>query len=303
MQTGRITIDYIGPAGSFEPVTYSVSDVLSGVIPGSRFRGKYVLIGSTAASQGDRVASPFVHRTDAHADEHGVLMPGVEVLANALNTILRSRFYSETSDWSALFWAALIASATLLALDRSQGKLEAARMAGALAALAAATTLAAYLEFTRLLIFPPLVPGLFALASAAIMGLVRRSLAASTQLDAGIARLSQSSGILAAPHDQPDSPKRGWLPHGLEWKAQEIQQLNARLVERAQFVDLALKSVEDGLIIATSTGTITFANRSAAAISAGPGGRAGRTESLPAPGPDGPRTGPKAGGRSCPRGA
>jgi signal transduction histidine kinase/CHASE2 domain-containing sensor protein len=292
LQTGRITIDYIGPAGSFEPVTYSVSDVLSGVIPGSRFRGMCVLVGATAASQGDRVASPFVHQTDAHADEHGVLMPGVEVLANAVNTVLRSRFYSETSDWGSFLWAALIASVTLLVLDRAQGQFEAARVAAALAALAAATVLAAYLEFTRLLIFPPLVPGLLALATAAIMGLVWRSLAASTQLDAGIAQLSESSDILGAPHDPPESLKRGWLPRGLEWKAREIQQLNARLVERARFVDLALKSVEDGLIIATSAGTITFANSSAAAIlQAPPGALAGQNlfERLGLTGADLPR--------------
>ena len=101
-----MTIDYIGPAGSFEPVTYSLVDVVQGAVPAERLRGKYVLIGATAASQGDRVASPFLHQTDAHADQHGVLMPGVEVLANALNTILRARFYSETGDLSAFLWAA-----------------------------------------------------------------------------------------------------------------------------------------------------------------------------------------------------
>ena len=97
LQTGRMTIDYIGPAGSFDPVTYSLVDVVQGAVPAERLRGKYVLIGATAASQGDRVASPFLHQTDAHADQHGVLMPGVEVLANALNTILRGRFYSDTA--------------------------------------------------------------------------------------------------------------------------------------------------------------------------------------------------------------
>ena len=49
-----------------------------------------MLLGATLASQGDRVASPFLHRTDARADEHGALMPGVEVLANAVGTILDS---------------------------------------------------------------------------------------------------------------------------------------------------------------------------------------------------------------------
>ena len=48
-----------------------------------------MLIGATAASLGERVASPFVRYTDARADQHGALMPGVEVLANAVNSILR----------------------------------------------------------------------------------------------------------------------------------------------------------------------------------------------------------------------
>ncbi len=42
-------------------------------------------------------------------------MPGVEVLANTLNTILRSRFYSETPDWLAFLCGALVAALTLLA--------------------------------------------------------------------------------------------------------------------------------------------------------------------------------------------
>src|SRR5947207_12058192 len=67
---GRITIDYIGPAGSFGPVTYSISDLLAGRVSGEKLRNKYVLIGATAASLGDRVASPFVRYTDARADQH-----------------------------------------------------------------------------------------------------------------------------------------------------------------------------------------------------------------------------------------
>ena len=93
-----MTIDYIGPAGSFGPVTYSLSDVVAGRVPPEKFRGKFVLIGATAASLGDRVASPFVRYTDARADQHGALMPGVEVLANAIHVILSSRYYTEPSD-------------------------------------------------------------------------------------------------------------------------------------------------------------------------------------------------------------
>ena len=105
---GRVTIDYIGPAGSFGPVTYSLSDVVAGRVPAEKLRGKFVLIGATAASLGDRVASPFVRYTDARADQHGALMPGVEVLANAIHVILSSRYYTESSDLAAFLWGATI---------------------------------------------------------------------------------------------------------------------------------------------------------------------------------------------------
>lgn len=118
---GRMTIDFIGPAGSFGPSTYSLADVLGGSVSPGRFLGKYVLVGSTAASMGDRVASPFVHQSDARGDQHGSLMPGVEVLANAVNTILRGRYYTDLSGWAEFFWSALIALATLAALESAQG--------------------------------------------------------------------------------------------------------------------------------------------------------------------------------------
>ena len=103
---GRMNIDYIGPAGSFGPVTYSLADVVAGRVPAEKFRGKCVLIGATAASLGERVASPFVRYTDASADQHGALMPGVEVMANAIHVILSARYYTEPSDLAAFLWGA-----------------------------------------------------------------------------------------------------------------------------------------------------------------------------------------------------
>ena len=56
------------------------------------------------------------------------------------------------------------------------------------------------------------------------------------------------------------------FPRGLEWKAKILSELNSRLLDRAKFVNFALRSVEDGLLIADPEGRITFANRSAGAI-------------------------------------
>jgi PAS domain S-box-containing protein len=274
---GRVTIDYIGPAGSFGPVTYSLSDVVAGRVPAEKLRGKYVLIGATAASLGERVASPFVRYTDARADQHGALMPGVEVLANAIHVILSSRYYTEPSDLAEFLWGATVALLTLLLLEWAQGGREVLKQLGVLVGMGVLVVAASYLAFLKLLLYPPMVACLLAFTCAGLLGLLRRSLVASARLDSNIEELALSGDLLApagpgipGPYHWaeggPVSLSRGWLPKGLEWKARTLSELNARLLDRAKFVNFALRSVEDGLLIADSEGLITFANRSAGAI-------------------------------------
>ena len=278
---GRMTIDYIGPAGSFNPVTYSLADVVAGRVPPEKFRGKFVLIGATAASLGDRVSSPFVRYSDARADQHGALMPGVEVLANAINVILRSRYYTETPDMQAFTWAALTALLTLMLLEGAQGGHELFKQLAVLSGMGVLVVVAGYLAFLHLLIFPPIVPCLVAFVCAGVLGLLQRSMTASARLDSNIAELALSGDLLApagpgipGPYHWaeggPVSLSRGWLPKGLEWKARMLSELNGRLLDRAKFINFALRSIEDGLLIADPDGLITFANRSAGAILGSP---------------------------------
>jgi signal transduction histidine kinase/CHASE2 domain-containing sensor protein len=363
LRASRMDIDYIGPTGSYR--TYSFADVMDGRVPTTQLRGKYVLVGATAASLGDRLASPFIHQTDARGDQHGSMMPGVEVLANTLNTILRSRFYSETPGWLAFLCGALVAAVTLFALAIVQGRHETVLQIGALAAVTAAALLTGYFALTRYLIFPPITVSMVSLVSAGVLGLLRRSLVASSHLDrtiedirrsgeflnptslgsaaASIARLAAAEGVaiyteesnggrrLVAFHGsaaiqkragdfsgpieagresltipiigstapsigtlvilralrvpsieiqqlcsaialtvvegraENDEPSR-WWPRGLAWKAQSLGRMNASIMDHSKFVDLAMRSVEDGLIIAGVDGRIRFANRRAAAV-------------------------------------
>jgi adenylate cyclase len=74
---GGAWIDYFGPAGTF--TRYSYSDVYAGHVPSDVFRNKIVVIGPSAPTIGN----------DIHQTPVDPLMPGGEIQANAIATVLR----------------------------------------------------------------------------------------------------------------------------------------------------------------------------------------------------------------------
>jgi serine/threonine protein kinase/CHASE2 domain-containing sensor protein len=83
---GSAWVDYAGPAGSFPQVSFG--DVYAGKVPPAFFRGKIVEVGVTAPSLHDVNPTP----TDSQ-------MPGVEIQANAVSTILRGFPLSAAPGW------------------------------------------------------------------------------------------------------------------------------------------------------------------------------------------------------------
>jgi PAS domain S-box-containing protein len=257
----HMAIDYIGPAGSFAGQSVSIADVIDGRARPEKFNGKYLLIGVTAAAMGDRVASPF-------ADRSGALTPGVEVSANAITTILRSRFYQETPDWVAAMCAALLAAVVVGALILAQGKRELIKQIAALLGITALILGFSYLAFARWMVVPPIVSAMVSFVIAAPLALLLRSLMVSATLDGRIAEMTRESERLSpfAIEDQADAAKPAWWPRGAAHKARALAALQERLFARTQFVDRALQSVEDGLLIADAAGRIAFANPRATKI-------------------------------------
>lgn len=205
LRSDRMGIDYVGPPGSFSHQTFSFADVLDGKVSPQSFRNKYVLIGATAATLGDHVATPFAHTNGAAGEQHGELMPGVEVLANSINTILRSRFYHETPDWLAVLLAALVAGAVLGSLALAQGRFESVKQILALVGLFAIILIASYVAFAHWLIVPPVAPALLSFAIAAPLALLRRSLQTSVDLDARITELTSANELLLLSTERPAS--------------------------------------------------------------------------------------------------
>lgn len=215
-------------------------------------------------------------------------MPGVEILANSINTILGGRFYRLVSDWTATLLAALTAIAVIFLTGIAEGKFESAKQFGALGALLALILLGSYFAFARAFIIPPIVPMLVSFTVVAPLALLRRSLAASASLDENINELlgagkrlfTNGRGNTPPPNldnyyaktfddfAPPENPTAGnfLLPRGIEWKSQTLGLLSRDLIDRALFIDSSLRSISDGLLIADTNGEIIFVNRSARRI-------------------------------------
>jgi len=196
LRASWIPIEYVGPAGSFAPYTFSFGDVLDGKVPATAFRGKYVIVGATAAALGDRFISPFVHTEGPNGQQHGEFVPGAEILANSLNTLLRRRWYSETPDWLAVACAALVALLTLGGLSIAQGKQEVLRQVVMVILLGALILGLSYFAFTRDLIFPPIVACGVSFVVAIPLVLLHRSLVASRELDVQIRQMVHAESWL-----------------------------------------------------------------------------------------------------------
>lgn len=77
---GTALINYVGPYGTY--AHYSMSDVISGVVPSETFKDKIVLMGATAIGIGDLRNTPF--------QNSGTPYMGVEVHANIIDNLLHS---------------------------------------------------------------------------------------------------------------------------------------------------------------------------------------------------------------------
>lgn len=102
----QVLIPFAGPPGQVERVSYI--DVLEGRVSPDRLRGRYVLIGATAASVGNGYATPMASRDS--------LMPGVEVVAQLLDAQRQGVHRRAAVPWENALFSALPVLLAALAL-------------------------------------------------------------------------------------------------------------------------------------------------------------------------------------------
>lgn len=159
-ERGLLTIDWLGPRGSFE--TISGADVLDGTAPRTALENKLVLVGLTDAAR-DLIQTPF--------DE----MPGVEAHATLAWQALFGRFLRHVSPaWTVAICVLLGGLATLLQSRRIR------KRSAWLAPIAGLAVIALYLVATQLLFsragliaaaVSPALTGVVALAAALVAAL------------------------------------------------------------------------------------------------------------------------------------
>lgn len=104
LSSGLLPVYFAGPAGTYP--TYSASDVHDGITleqDPDAFRGRIVLIGATSITLQDIYPTPFSARNTT---------PGVEVVANTVDTILNGKYIAYAPPWMSLL---IIVGAALLA--------------------------------------------------------------------------------------------------------------------------------------------------------------------------------------------
>jgi signal transduction histidine kinase/CHASE2 domain-containing sensor protein len=98
-QLDRMNINYCGGPGTFERI--SLYDVLEGIYPPSFFKNRICLVGITATGTGDIIMTPFSQERTG--------MPGIEIHANILNTLLLGNAIEPIPHWIEWILAILLA--------------------------------------------------------------------------------------------------------------------------------------------------------------------------------------------------
>lgn len=108
VRESRRRIEFIGPPGTFPRLSYA--EVLDGKISPLVMAGKIVLVGVTAVGLGEALPTPV----SALADP----MPGVELQANILLSMLEQRLVAPLPLWATVLLVVLLAAMPMLWLPR-----------------------------------------------------------------------------------------------------------------------------------------------------------------------------------------
>ncbi len=237
-----LRIPFAGPPGTYAHLSYA--DVLSGRTPKAALAGKYVLIGATAIGLGDAYPTPV--------SGFGRTMPGVELHANILQSLIEGRAITIFGRGWIAFAAALLTVVLMLILLRSAAR---PGLIASACLIAATLTISAVLLITFDLWFAP-VPLLLVCLLAYPLWSWRRLESAQRFIDAELRRLQAEPDVLGLQTAPADRRSPDTLRGNLELvRAAAQRQRTAR-----RFVEDTLNGLPVGVLVADSRQHIVLNN-------------------------------------------
>jgi two-component system phosphate regulon sensor histidine kinase PhoR len=183
---GRYLIDYemhIAYAGDKETFEYvPAHDVIEGNIPANYFAGKIVLYGGRAAGLFDSHMTPFsLDRTP---------MPGVEIQANVIDSILQHRFVTRFPIWALAIVTALIGMGAAVLYQFVD-----TRLASVLMVILIAATAGVHILMFRSGHWIEVSPIVVSLILALIFGLMLKMRQVNVALDEEVLNLTEAAAL------------------------------------------------------------------------------------------------------------
>jgi len=255
----RLTIDYrrqFEPGGGAPPfVVVSAADVLDGQGRGA-LRDKTVLVGFGSIEVSDRLMTPVSDQLP---------MPGVEINANAVDTLLTGRALRHIGLGAQLLLVVCAGSAFLWLVVRYPRAGGLFMLAGALVAGYFASFYL-FVHFHRLLSYGPvLVAGVLAAPIAQLEHLLIVDREVTSRLQHLRYAIRPRYGELRTSQDQ-TSPDKAAAPAGeplsgrLHWKLAALGELQAELSSLYAFNQTMIETMREGLAVYGSDGTLRFSN-------------------------------------------
>ncbi len=253
LRAETLNIRFVGDHHSFRHIP--AWQLLDGGADASPFKDRIVLIGSTAEGLGDQWPSPFA--------TSGQKISGVEVHANAIETLFSGRAIREAPDLLTLAGLAAMIALLWWADRRFEG-----RRFYVMAVLIGPALLAfSWLLMKRFNFWLPFPPFWAALALV-VPGLeVAKLVRVNRDLDSKIQRLS---GWLAALNVYGDKTSRAGRPdlfgterRNARWKLDAVDFFNEELMRFLSFNNAILGAIEDVIIVSDPAGRVVYQNAAA----------------------------------------
>lgn len=262
VQLDRMHINYCGGPGTLERI--SLSDLVVGLYPPSYFKNRICLVGLTAPGVAETFQTPFSQ------DRKG--MPGVEIHANILNTLLLHNAITIVPYWIKVLSVLFLTLFSALLFWR----ITELRAVVLMVLMLPGLTILSYLLLTTSQVWIEPSPFYFIILSLFVISYTFKFMDALVELDKAYhavrphLRLSQGQ----ATKNQPIKGIKGLLtPGGLYSKAQVLTGITDQLIFEKKLSDTALLSDIQGVLLFGPDQTLILANHLARVL--------GRENALP----------------------